>query len=152
MSTTTADAQGELDFLQHLLLGALVVAVLVAGVTASLVRGSGSSLVSASARKMFAGSNAANHHLALGVTVLPTARSLRVKIPSSWSRPKAEFALVVRCDAGTASVAIGRLSVSTPCSGHADNVIQLPSAGAGSTVVATVDQAQHASWGLAVYR
>jgi hypothetical protein len=146
------DTQGELDFLQHLLLGALVVAVFVAGVTASVVRGSGPTLVTAAARALFASSSAANNHLALGQTAAAGQRTLRTKVPSSWRHPKAELAVVVRCDSGMLAITIGRLSLSTPCSGHADEVLQLPSTAAGSTIVATVNEAQRTSWGLAIYR
>lgn len=152
MTATQAEAQGELDFLQGLLLGSLVVAVFVAAVVAVFVRSSGPQLITAAARTMFVSSSAANRHLALGVTSSSAVESLRVKLPSSWSKPKADLALLVRCDTGTVTVAIGHLSVSAPCSGHADEAVQLPSAAAGSTVLATVDSRQHSSWGLAVYR
>lgn len=152
MTATQSEAQGELDFLQSLLLGSLVVAVIVAGVVAVLVRSSGPLLVSAAARTMFESSSAANSHLALGVTSSSIVESVRVKLPASWSKPQGELALLVRCDTGTVTIAIGHLSVSSPCSGHADEAVQLPSAAAGSTVVATLDSAQRSSWGLAVYR
>lgn len=152
MSSAAGDAQRELDFLQHLLLGALVLAVLVAGVMASIVRSSGPSLVSASARSLFASSLSANSHLALGVASTPATRTLHAKLPPSWAKPKAELAVVTRCDAGTLAIVIGRLSLSTPCSGHAEEVLQLPSSAAGSTIVVTVSETQRSTWGLAIYR
>ena len=152
MSSVTGDAQRELAFLQHVLLGALVLAVLVAGVTASIVRSSGPSLVSASARTLFASSLSANNHLALGAAATPETRTLHATLPSSWVKPKAELAVVTRCDSGMLAIAIGHLSLRTPCSGHADEVLQLPSSAAGSTIVATVSETQQSTWGLAIYR
>jgi hypothetical protein len=152
VSSAAGDAQRELDFLQHLLLGALVLAVIVAGVTASIVRSSGPALVSASARAFFASSLSADSHLALGRVAAPAARTLQAKLPSSWAKPRAELAVVARCDAGMLAIVIGHLSLRTPCSGHADEVLQLPSSAAGSTIVATVSETQPSTWGLAVYR